>query len=116
MIQIAARTFLSEKEYGLAVAYTSSAEDWPGLGRIVDCVLDAYFEEGSSLISRFISDIVCVELTLPCTQAPQTFRVWYQRLSRHWKHCENNQVRLRTASLSIASCLPFILQSFTNSV
>ena len=49
--QIAARTFLNEKEYGLAVAYSASAEDWSGLGRIVDCVLDAYLKEGALLSS-----------------------------------------------------------------
>ncbi|KAI0083750.1 Nup85 nucleoporin-domain-containing protein [Irpex rosettiformis] len=55
--RIAARTFLAEKEYGLAVAYTSSAEDWPGLGRIVNCVLDEYFEEGPVKFARLVSKI-----------------------------------------------------------
>ncbi|KAI0690305.1 Nup85 nucleoporin-domain-containing protein [Cytidiella melzeri] len=55
--KIASRTFLAEKEYGLAVAYTSSAEDWPGLGRIVDCVLDEYLKEGPVKFARLVANI-----------------------------------------------------------
>lgn len=44
--QIAARTFLSEKEYGLAISYCTSAEDWSALGRVVECVLEEYVRQG----------------------------------------------------------------------
>jgi nuclear pore complex protein Nup85 len=44
--QIAAQTFVQEKEYGLALSYSSSAEDWTGLGRVVDRVLQEYITAG----------------------------------------------------------------------
>ena len=46
--QIAAQTLVSEKDYGLAVSYCTSAEDWRGLARIVDRVLEEYIAEGIS--------------------------------------------------------------------
>lgn len=47
LVQIAARTFVQKKEYGLALSYCSSAEDWPGLGRVVDRILQEYIYAGS---------------------------------------------------------------------
>ena len=44
--QIAARNFLHHQEYGLAVSYATSAENWTWLGRIVDGVLDRYIKHG----------------------------------------------------------------------
>jgi hypothetical protein len=40
--QIAARAFIEEKNYGLAASYCTSAEDWSGLGHIIDYVLEDY--------------------------------------------------------------------------
>lgn len=45
--RIAAQTFMREKEYGLAVSYCASAEDWVGLGRVVDRVLDEFVNQGA---------------------------------------------------------------------
>ena len=45
--QIAARNFLHYQEYGLAVSYATSAENWTWLGRIVDGVLGQYIKHGS---------------------------------------------------------------------
>jgi hypothetical protein len=45
--QIAARNFLQRREYGLAVSYATSAENWTWLGRIVDAVLAEYIKHGS---------------------------------------------------------------------
>ncbi|THH20635.1 hypothetical protein EW146_g752 [Bondarzewia mesenterica] len=39
---IAAQSFLRERNYGLAISYMTSAEDWTGLGRVVDRVLAEY--------------------------------------------------------------------------
>ena len=44
--QIAARNFLHHREYGLAVSYATSAENWTWLGRIVDGVLGQYIKHG----------------------------------------------------------------------
>jgi len=38
---------VSQKDYGLAVSYCTSAEDWRGLARIVDRVLDEYITSGN---------------------------------------------------------------------
>lgn len=47
--QIAAQTFVQGKKYGLALSYASSAEDWPGLGRVVDRVLQEYISAGTKM-------------------------------------------------------------------
>lgn len=44
--QIASSTLTRSKKYGLAMSYSISAEDWPGLGRIIDAVLDEYIQNG----------------------------------------------------------------------
>ncbi|KAG2142873.1 Nup85 nucleoporin-domain-containing protein [Suillus bovinus] len=55
--RIAAQTFLQEKEYGLALSYSSSAEDWPGLGRVVDRVLQEYITAGPDQFIRYVASI-----------------------------------------------------------
>ncbi|CCM06137.1 uncharacterized protein FIBRA_08387 [Fibroporia radiculosa] len=55
--RIAAQTFLQEKDYGLAVSYCVSAEDWTGLGRIVDRVLDEYVVQGPEKYARYVANI-----------------------------------------------------------
>ena len=40
---------MEDKEFGLAVSYCASAEDWPGLGRVVDRVLEEYITNGLSI-------------------------------------------------------------------
>lgn len=44
--QIAAGNFLKHREYGLAVSYATSAENWTWLGRIVDAILAEYIKHG----------------------------------------------------------------------
>ncbi|KAJ7155434.1 nucleoporin Nup85-like protein [Mycena crocata] len=55
--RIAAQTLVREKDYGLAVSYCSSAEDWQGLGRVVDRVLDEYIVSGPTSFAQYASDI-----------------------------------------------------------
>ncbi|KAH0836428.1 Nup85 nucleoporin-domain-containing protein [Lanmaoa asiatica] len=57
LVQIAARTFVQKKEYGLALSYSSSAEDWPGLGRVVDRILLEYIHTGPEQYTRYVLDI-----------------------------------------------------------
>jgi len=47
--QIAAGNFLKHREYGLAVSYATSAENWTWLGRIVDSILAEYIKHGLSI-------------------------------------------------------------------
>ncbi|KAF7356620.1 Nuclear pore complex protein Nup85 [Mycena venus] len=54
--RIAAQTLVREKDYGLAVSYCSSAEDWQGLGRVVDRVLDEYIISPAGF-AQYASDI-----------------------------------------------------------
>ncbi|KAF8637523.1 hypothetical protein AX17_002767 [Amanita inopinata Kibby_2008] len=51
--RIAAQTLVQDKGYGLAVSYCTSAEDWSGLGHIVDQILEEYVESGPEQFSRY---------------------------------------------------------------
>ncbi|KAF7309813.1 Nuclear pore complex protein Nup85 [Mycena indigotica] len=55
--RIAAQSFVREKDYGLAVSYCCSAEDWQGLGRVVDCLLEEYIASGPASFAQYASDI-----------------------------------------------------------
>lgn len=55
--KIAAQAFVQKKEFGLAISYCSSAEDWPGLGRVIDRVLQEYIHSGPEQYTRFVSGI-----------------------------------------------------------
>jgi len=55
--RVAAQTMTQEKEYGLAVAYFISAEDLPGLGRVVDRVLEEYISSGPKYFASYASAI-----------------------------------------------------------
>jgi hypothetical protein len=45
--QLAARQFLEQGYFHLAVSYFGNAQDWAGLGRAVDRVLDESLVKGS---------------------------------------------------------------------
>jgi hypothetical protein len=45
-LKIAAQTCVRQKEYGLAVSYCISAEDWVSLGRVIDSILEEYIKSG----------------------------------------------------------------------
>ncbi|KJA25724.1 hypothetical protein HYPSUDRAFT_134002 [Hypholoma sublateritium FD-334 SS-4] len=51
--RIAAQALVSDKDYGLAVSYCISAEDWLGLGRIVDRVLEEYITDGPQGFTQY---------------------------------------------------------------
>ncbi|KAF8646884.1 hypothetical protein AX16_007062 [Volvariella volvacea WC 439] len=50
--RIAAQSLVQDKDYALAVAYCTSAEDWTGLGRVVNQVLDEYVVSGPKAFAR----------------------------------------------------------------
>ncbi|KAH7905644.1 nucleoporin Nup85-like protein [Hygrophoropsis aurantiaca] len=64
--RVAAQTFVQKKEYGLALSYCSSAEDWPGLGRVVDRVLQEYINAGPEQFTYYVASIA------PSLQAVRT--------------------------------------------
>lgn len=55
--RIAAQTFMQEKDYALAVSYYASAEDWPGLGRAVNRILDEYVASGKERFGSLVARI-----------------------------------------------------------
>ncbi|KAG6841451.1 hypothetical protein C0991_010876 [Blastosporella zonata] len=55
--KIAAQSMVSRKEYGLSAAYCISAEDWPGLGRVVERVLEEYILSGPSDFANYAAAI-----------------------------------------------------------
>ncbi|KAI0832142.1 Nup85 nucleoporin-domain-containing protein [Trametes gibbosa] len=55
--RIAAQTFIGEKKYGLAISYYTSAEDWVGLGRAVNLVLEEYIEQGPEQFAQLVANV-----------------------------------------------------------
>ncbi|THV00805.1 hypothetical protein K435DRAFT_776286 [Dendrothele bispora CBS 962.96] len=55
--RIAAQTCVRQKDYGLAVSYCISAEDWVSLGRVIDSILDEYVHNGAAEFAKQASKI-----------------------------------------------------------
>ncbi|KAF9642653.1 hypothetical protein BDM02DRAFT_3105390 [Thelephora ganbajun] len=55
--RIAGKALMSEKQYGLAISYYTSAEDWPGLGRVIDQVLNEYITQGPAKFTSLVAEI-----------------------------------------------------------
>ncbi|KAH9924587.1 Nup85 nucleoporin-domain-containing protein [Amylocystis lapponica] len=91
--RVAAQTFMQEKNYGLAVSYCASAEDWPGLGRIVDRILDEYVVQGPEKYARLVANIA------PSLQALRkgggAYGVFLYRLQFAVRFAEFHQWRIR---------------------
>ncbi|TRM65397.1 nucleoporin Nup85-like protein [Schizophyllum amplum] len=60
--RIAAQTLVREKEYGLAISYCKSAEDWAGLGRVIDRILNEYIAHGPEAF------VLCASQVAPSLQ------------------------------------------------
>lgn len=56
-LQIAGKALMNEKQYGLAISYYTSAEDWPGLGRVIDQVLNEYITQGPAKFTSLVAEI-----------------------------------------------------------
>ncbi|KAF7770639.1 hypothetical protein Agabi119p4_6613 [Agaricus bisporus var. burnettii] len=70
--RVAAKSFVAKKDYGLAVAYCASAEDWAGLGRVVDYVLEEYIISGPQ---SFVNQATAISSTI---------QELYNRGPSHW--------------------------------
>ncbi|KAH9987510.1 Nup85 nucleoporin-domain-containing protein [Russula vinacea] len=90
---IAARNFLHHREYGQAVSYATSAENWTWLGRIVDGVLGQYIKHGPEVFAR---SVAAVAPTLQELRAhPGADGVFTHRLMFAVRYAEFHQRRLR---------------------
>ncbi|KAH9987143.1 nucleoporin Nup85-like protein [Russula compacta] len=89
---IAARNFLKHREYGLAVSYATSAENWTWLGRIVDAVLAEYIKHGPEVFAR---SVAAVAPSLQELRAhPSADGVFTHRLMFAVRYAEFHQRRL----------------------
>ncbi|KAF8587870.1 hypothetical protein K439DRAFT_1630322 [Ramaria rubella] len=87
--RIAARTFAGLKQYPLAVSYYTSAEDWPGVGQIVDLLLAKSIAVGPK---EFVATVLEIAPTLqdPSSygqsifQRRLSFLVRYAEFYSHW--------------------------------
>lgn len=48
---------MQEKQYGLAISYYTAAEDWLGLGRAIDQVLNEYISQGPAKFTALVAEI-----------------------------------------------------------
>lgn len=55
--RIAGKALVQEKQYGLAISYYTSSEDWPGLGRAIDQVLNEYIVQGPAKFTTLVAEI-----------------------------------------------------------
>ncbi|KAK7012223.1 nuclear pore complex protein Nup85 [Favolaschia claudopus] len=92
--RIAAQTLVHEKNYGLAVSYCSSAEDWQGLGRIVDRVLDEYITSGPARFAQYASDIAPSLQNLNIRH-PSSSAVFVHRLMFAVRYSNFQQLRIK---------------------
>ncbi|KAJ7442242.1 Nup85 nucleoporin-domain-containing protein [Mycena latifolia] len=92
--RIAAQTLVREKDYGLAVSYCSSAEDWQGLGRVVDRVLDEYIISGPTSFAQYASDIA-PSLQNLSVQNPSSQGVFVHRLMFAVRYSNFQQLRVK---------------------
>ncbi|KAG7093511.1 hypothetical protein E1B28_007185 [Marasmius oreades] len=56
--KVAAQLLARQKDYGLAVTYYISAEDWPGLGRVIDRVLEEYIQNGPASFASYAAKFI----------------------------------------------------------
>ncbi|KAJ6591607.1 Nup85 nucleoporin-domain-containing protein [Mycena vulgaris] len=102
--RIAAQTLVREKDYGLAVSYCSSAEDWQGLGRVVDRVLDEYIISGPTSFAQYASDIA-PSLQNLSIQHPSSQGVFVHRLMFAVRYSNFQQLRVKHDLQNAASDL-----------
>jgi nuclear pore complex protein Nup85 len=76
----AAQMLVREKKYGLAVSYCTSAEDWTGLGLIVDRVLNEYLISGPEKFTEYASTIA-PSLQYPIHEGQASQGIFLHRLN-----------------------------------
>ncbi|OBZ66762.1 Nuclear pore complex protein Nup85 [Grifola frondosa] len=92
--RVAAQTFIQEKEYALAVSYCVSAEDWPGLGHVVDRVLDEYIARGPEQFARLVANIAPTLHSLRADTGAGAHEVFVYRLAFAVRFAEFHRRRI----------------------
>ncbi|TDL24108.1 hypothetical protein BD410DRAFT_786808 [Rickenella mellea] len=98
--KVAAQKLVMMKKYGLAISYCLSAEDWPGLGRIVDRVLNEYIAHGPSRFTSLVADIAPSLQELQVEPGPHG--VFVQRLKFAVRYAEFHH-RSRSGAVDYAA-------------
>ncbi|KAF9244099.1 Nup85 nucleoporin-domain-containing protein [Melanogaster broomeanus] len=91
--RVASQTFVQKKEYGLALSYCSSAEDWAGVGRVVDRILQEYIHAGPEQYTRHVLGIAPSLQTLRANPGAQG--VFIHRLMFAVRYAEFHQRLLK---------------------
>lgn len=106
--QIAGKTLMTEKQYGLAISYYASAEDWPGLGRVVDRVLAEYVAQGPAKFTRLVAEIAPSLQTLRKSASASNYSlngIFLHRLVFIVKYAEFHQRRMSNDLVEAAADL-----------
>ncbi|KAI5124259.1 hypothetical protein M0805_005108 [Coniferiporia weirii] len=87
--RVAARKLAKLRKYGLAISYCRSAEDWKGLGHIVDSVLEEYILHGPLRYVPLVADIA--PLLQELRAGPSPHGVFVHRLMFAVRYAEFHQ-------------------------
>ncbi|KAF9077929.1 Nup85 nucleoporin-domain-containing protein [Rhodocollybia butyracea] len=106
--RIASSTLKRSKKYGLAMSHSISAEDWPGLGRIIDAVLDEYIQNGPVIFASHASTIA--PLMEQVHANTKTEAIFAHRLMFAVKYSQIHKMRLEQDYSTAASDLVLLLR------
>ncbi|EIN09429.1 hypothetical protein PUNSTDRAFT_85773, partial [Punctularia strigosozonata HHB-11173 SS5] len=56
--RIGAQLLVQQKQFAEAISFAASGEDWPGLGRIVDQILQEYIDHGPVVFARLVGKTI----------------------------------------------------------
>ncbi|KAG2011366.1 hypothetical protein CC2G_011493 [Coprinopsis cinerea AmutBmut pab1-1] len=101
--KIAAQTFIQERNYGLAASYCTSAENWTGLGRIVDHVLEEYVKHGTGPFLEHASAIAPIIQALG--NRPEVNGVFYHRMVFAVRYAQLHELLTRQDFVDAAAAL-----------
>ncbi|KAJ3718910.1 Nup85 nucleoporin-domain-containing protein [Lentinula raphanica] len=107
--RIASRTLSRSQYYGLAISYSLSAEDWTGLGRTIDTVLNEYIQNGSAVFVSHASKIAPAMDQIQSTSRAE--EIFVQRLTFTVRYSQIHKMRLTEDYSNAASDLVALLRN-----
>ncbi|KAJ4470133.1 Nup85 nucleoporin-domain-containing protein, partial [Lentinula aciculospora] len=106
--KIASVTLMRSQDYGLAISYSISAEDWIGLGRIIDAVLNEYIQSGPVVFASHASKIA--PLLDETHSSLRTEEIFAHRLMFTVRYSQIHKMRLEHDYSNAASELLVLLR------